>query len=92
MSYLLPKNLLEEEQLILSKVRRGEGVQNFETVRIHKEGRPVQVSLTVSPVRDTSGEIVGVSHVARNITETKQMREKLQTTQKMEALGRWRGA
>jgi two-component system, cell cycle sensor histidine kinase and response regulator CckA len=91
MSHLLPKNLLEEEQLILSKVRRGERVQNFETVRIHKEGRPVQVSLTVSPVRDASGEIVGVSHVARNITETKQLREKLQVTQKMEALGRLAG-
>jgi PAS domain S-box-containing protein len=91
MSYLLPKNLLEEEQLILSKVRLGERVQNFETLRIHKEGRPVQVSLTVSPVRDRSGEIVGASHVARNITETTQLREKLQVTQKMEALGRLAG-
>ncbi len=91
MSALLPKSLLEEEQLILSKIRRGERIQNFETVRIHKEGRPVQVSLTVSPVRNASGEIVGISHVARNITETKQLRDKLQVTQKMEALGRLAG-
>lgn len=93
MSNLLPKDLLEEEQLILSKfrIRRGESVQNLETVRIHKEGRPVQVSLTISPVRNASGEIVGVYHWARNITETKQLRQKLQVTQKMEALGRLAG-
>jgi PAS domain S-box-containing protein len=91
MSNLLPKNLLEEEKIILSKIRRGEHVHNFETVRIHKQGRPIQVSLTISPVRNSSGEIIGVSHVARNITETMQLREKLQITQKMEALGRLAG-
>jgi PAS domain S-box-containing protein len=91
MSHLLPKNLLEEENTILSKVRRGEPVHNLETVRIHKQGRPIQVSLTISPVRNATGEIIGVSHVARNITETKQLREKLEATQKMEALGRLAG-
>jgi PAS domain S-box-containing protein len=91
MSALLPKSLLEEDQLILSKIRRGERVQNFETTRIHKEGRPLQVSLTISPLRNASGEVVGISHVARNISETKQLRDKLQVTQKMEALGRLAG-
>ena len=91
MSALLPKSLLGEEQLILEKIRQGEHIQDFETMRIHKEGRPVQVSLTVSPLRNVSGEIIGISDVARNITETKQLRDKLQVTQKMEALGRLAG-
>lgn len=91
MSQLLPKNLLEEERAILVKVSQGEHVRNFETVRIHKSGKPIQVSLTISPIRDARGEIIGVSHLARDITETKQLRETLQASQKMEALGRLAG-
>jgi PAS domain S-box-containing protein len=88
---LLPKHLLDEERDILSKVRRGERIQNLETLRVRKDGKLIEVSITISPIRGPAGEIVGVSHVARNISETKQLKEKLQISQKMEALGRLAG-
>lgn len=91
MSILLPKNLLQEENDILLKVRRGERIDHFDTVRIHKDGRPVEVSLTVSPIHSSTGDLIGVSHVARDISETRQLKEKLQISQKMEALGRLAG-
>lgn len=91
MASLLPKSLLDEEQGILEKVRRGERVSHFDTVRIRKDGRAVPVSLTISPIHNQAGEIVGVSHVARDISETKRLKDKLQTSQKMEALGRLAG-
>ena len=91
MSSLLPKILLDEEKSILEKVRRGERVHHFDTVRIHKDGRAIQVSLSISPIRDAAGEIIGVSHVARDVSETKRLKDKLQVSQKMEALGRLAG-
>ena len=91
MSSLLPKALLEEERIILDKVRHGERVHHFSTVRIHKDGRAIHVSLTISPIRNSAGEIIGASHVARDISETKQLKDKLMVSQKMEALGRLAG-
>jgi two-component system, cell cycle sensor histidine kinase and response regulator CckA len=91
MMSLLPKSLIGEEKEILQKVGRGECVRHLETVRIHKSGCPVPVSLTVSPIRNDAGEIVGVSHIARDISESTQLKRKLQVTQKMEALGRLAG-
>jgi two-component system cell cycle sensor histidine kinase/response regulator CckA len=91
MSSLLPKSLLAEEKSILEKVRRGERVHHFNTVRIHKDGRAIQVSLTISPIRNAQGEIIGASHVARDISETQRLKDKLQVSQKMEALGRLAG-
>jgi PAS domain S-box-containing protein len=88
---LLPKNLFDEEKGILERVRRGEHVDHFDTIRIHKEGRPIEVSLTISPIRDSTGEIIGVSHIARDVSETKRLKDKLQVSQKMEALGRLAG-
>jgi two-component system cell cycle sensor histidine kinase/response regulator CckA len=91
MMSLLPKSLIEQEKGILEKVSRGECVRDLETVRIHKSGCPVPVSLTISPIRNNAGEVVGVSHIARNISESTQLKRKLQVTQKMEALGRLAG-
>jgi PAS domain S-box-containing protein len=88
---LLPKSLLEEESAIWTKVRRGERVQHFDTVRIHKDGRPLEVSLTISSIHGPAGEIIGISHVGRDISATRQLRERLQVSQKMEALGRLAG-
>src|SRR5947209_5333825 len=62
MSSLLPKSLLEQEKTILLKVRRGERVDHFDTIRIHKDGRPIHVSLTISPIRNSAGDIIGASH------------------------------
>ena len=91
MMSLLPKSFMEQEREILLRVSRGERVHHPETVRIHKSGRPVPVSLTISPMRDSEGNITGVSHIARDLTEATQLKRKLQLTQNMEALGRLAG-
>ena len=58
---LIPADRQQEEDLILSRVRRGEPIEHFETVRVTKDGRLIDISLTVSPVRDGAGAIIGVS-------------------------------
>lgn len=68
---LIPPDRQAEENEILGRIRRGERVDHFETVRLAKDGRPIDISLTISPVRDASGAIVGVSKIARDITERK---------------------
>src|SRR5262245_20019226 len=66
---LIPPDRQAEEDEILARIRRGERIDHFETVRLRKDGRPVDVSLTISPVRDTTGHIIGASKIARDITE-----------------------
>jgi PAS domain S-box-containing protein len=68
---IVPPELREEERSILERLGQGETIGHFETVRVHKDGRRIDVSLTVSPIRDESGRIVGVSKVARDVTEHK---------------------
>jgi PAS domain S-box-containing protein len=68
---IIPPELHGEELQVLEKLRRGERVEHFETVRVTKDGRRLDISLTVSPVRDEHGEIVGASKIARNITGRK---------------------
>src|SRR5579862_7847011 len=70
---LIPTDRQREEDDILARIRKGQRVDHFETVRVTKDGRPVDLSLTVSPVRDASGSIIGVSKTARNITEQKRV-------------------
>jgi PAS domain S-box-containing protein len=70
-SMLFPPDRLDEEDLILARIRRGEKVDHFETVRRRKDGHDIEVSLTISPVHDESGRIIGVSKIARDITERK---------------------
>ncbi len=74
---LIPPERLEEETLILSKIRSGESVEHFETVRRTKSGRLISVSVTASPIKDAQGKVVGASKVARDITEQKEARESL---------------
>jgi PAS domain S-box-containing protein len=69
---LIPPERQGEEDEILARIREGHRVEHFETVRLTKGGRPIDISLTVSPVRDASGAIIGVSKTARDITERKQ--------------------
>jgi PAS domain S-box-containing protein len=66
---IIPPERHDEERMILERLRRGERVEHFETVRVAKDGRLLDISLTVSPVRDASGHIVGASKVARDVTE-----------------------
>ena len=72
---LMPEELRGEEEEILASLRRGERIEHFDTVRVTKDGRRIDVSLAVSPVRDGSGRIVGASKVARDITERKRAEE-----------------
>jgi PAS domain S-box-containing protein len=88
---LLPPGREHEEDDILQRIRRGEAVEHFETVRARKNGDLVHVSLTISPIRDTQGRITGASKIARNITEQKRMERQLQQSQKMEAIGQLTG-
>ncbi|WP_246173447.1 PAS domain-containing hybrid sensor histidine kinase/response regulator [Limnoglobus roseus] len=70
---LLPPERRHEEDVILSKIRRGERIEQFETVRVRKGGERVHVSVSISPIRDGHGEIVGASKTARDITESKRI-------------------
>lgn len=66
---LIPQEHSHEEDMILSRLRRGERIDHYETVRQTKEGRRIEVSLSVSPIRDENGVIVGASKIARDVTE-----------------------
>jgi PAS domain S-box-containing protein len=71
-SLLCPPHRVDEIPSILERLKRGEHIQHFETLRQHKDGRLLHVSLTISPIRDESGQIIGASKIARDITERKQ--------------------
>jgi PAS domain S-box-containing protein len=68
---LIPPDQHREEEMILERVRRGERIEHYETVRKRKDGSSIVVSLTVSPVKNVEGRIVGASKIARDITERK---------------------
>ena len=74
---IIPKERLEEEADILARLRRGERIDHFETVRQRKDGTPIHVSLTVSPIKDSNGNVVGASKIARDITGHKRAQEAL---------------
>ena len=69
---IIPPELQQEERQIIARLRRGERVDHFETVRLKKNGSRVPVSLSISPVRNSRGEVIGASKVARDITQSKQ--------------------
>jgi PAS domain S-box-containing protein len=71
-SILIPSYRPNELPGILEKITRGEGVDDFETVRLRKDGMPVEVSVTISPIRDGTGQVIGASAVARDITRRKE--------------------
>lgn len=68
---LFPADRLDEEEKIISRIKAGERVEHFDTVRLRKDGTPIPISLTISPVKDQDGRIVGASKIARDITERK---------------------
>ena len=77
MLMLFPAELVNEEREILARIEKGDGVEHFESVRIRKDGRAVQVALTISPIRDSEGRIIGASKIARDISAQKQAEEQL---------------
>jgi PAS domain S-box-containing protein len=79
---LIPPERQGEEEEILSCLKRGERFEHFETVRITKEGRQLHVSLTISPIKDANGRVVGASKIARDITDRKLSEEALREARK----------
>lgn len=78
---LVPPDRPNEIPTILERLRRGEAIEHYETVRVAKDGRRLNISLTISPIRDSSGNIVGASTIARDITEGKRAEEALKESE-----------
>jgi PAS domain S-box-containing protein len=79
---LIPPERLDEEPKILSKLRRGERIDHFETVRRRKDGTLLDISVTVSPIRDRNGRVIGASKVARDITDKKRSEKALEAAKR----------
>jgi PAS domain S-box-containing protein len=75
---IIPPEFQHEEAEILAKIRRGERIERYQAIRIHKEGHRLNISLTISPVRDMSGKIVGAAKIAHDITENKRAQKALE--------------
>jgi PAS domain S-box-containing protein len=78
---LLPPDRPNEEREILARLQRGERLDHFETVRLRNDGRPIHVSLTISPIRDAEGHIIGASKIARDVTAQKESEMALRAAQ-----------
>jgi len=90
-SMLTPSDRPDEIPEILKKIARGESIEHYESTRVTKDGRHLDVSISVSPLRNAIGEIVGASAIARDITAQKHSEAQLRQSQKMEAIGRLAG-
>jgi two-component system, cell cycle sensor histidine kinase and response regulator CckA len=88
---LIPLERQAEEEEILSRIKRGDRYDHFDTIRVTKDGRQLHVSLTISPIKDANGYVVGASKIARDITERKLAEKALAEAQKMEAIGQLAG-
>ncbi len=80
-SILIPPDHINEEPTILERIRRGERVDHYQTVRRRKNGSHVEISLTVSPLKDSSGKVIGASKIARDITEERRAHDRLRQSE-----------
>jgi PAS domain S-box-containing protein len=85
---IIPPELHHDEERILATIGRGERIEHFETLRLTKSGERIDVSLTISPVRDETGRIEGAAKIARDITQQKRTEHALRTTERLAAVGR----
>lgn len=85
---IIPEELHSEEQEILSKLRAGQRIDHYETVRLRKNGERVDVSITISPMKDATGTVIGASKVLRDISERKRMEQLLLQAEKIAATGK----
>jgi len=86
-SLIIPINRLKEEDFIISQISQGRKVDHFETIRVTKSGQEIPISLTISPMMDENGEIIGASKIARDISKQKEFEDELQRyTRKVETL------
>lgn len=75
---VIPPELHDEERTIIERVRSGERIEHFDTIRLGKNGRRIPISLTISPIRDVRGEIIGASKIARDITDRQRAQREIQ--------------
>jgi PAS domain S-box-containing protein len=85
---LIPKELYSEEDEILRKLRAGQRLEHYETIRVTKAGLRIEVSLTISPIKDSAGRVIGCSKIAQDITGRKQLERSLVQSEKLAAAGR----
>ena len=85
---IIPPELQDDEPRILAKIRAGERIEHFETVRVRKDGERLNISLTVSPIRDDSGKIIGAAKIARDVTQQKKLEAAIQTSERLASVGR----
>jgi PAS domain S-box-containing protein len=85
---LIPEELRHEEDMILTKLKSGERIDHYETIRIRKSGERFEISVTISPIRDSKGHIIGASKTARDISERKKIEQVLIQSEKLAATGR----
>lgn len=85
---LIIPELHDEEMRILDRLSHGERIRNYDTQRLRKNGKRVDLSLTISPVKDAEGKVIGASTIAHDISERKQMQEALRTSERYAAMGR----
>ena len=78
---IIPAERQDEEQTIIGRLLRGERIEHYETVRVAKSGRQIDVSLTISPIRDDRGVIIGASKIARDITERRRVEQALRRSE-----------
>jgi len=90
-SLLTSQDRPDEIPQILARIARGERIEHYESVRVTKDGRHLNVSISISPIRDPDGKIVGASAIARDITAQRRAEDHLRQAQKMEAVGRLAG-
>ena len=85
---LIPPELYAEEEMILRRLRAGERIDHYETERLRKDGQRLQVSVTISPVRDSKGKIIGASKISHDISNRKRAEQALLTSEKLATAGR----
>ncbi len=85
---IIPPELQEDERRILATIARGERIEHFETTRMKKSGELIDVSLTISPIKDEQGRVMGAAKIARDITQKKRTERALQMTEKLASVGR----
>jgi PAS domain S-box-containing protein len=88
---IIPAHLQGEEDVVMSRIKAGEKVDHYETIRQHKNGTPIAISLTVSPIRDENGVVIGASKIARDVTDRTRLeaaaREHARNTEKLSDVG-----
>jgi PAS domain S-box-containing protein len=85
---IIPPELHDDERTILETIQRGDRIEHFETVRLTKNGEAIDVSLTLFPVRDDAGRVIGAAKIARDITQEKKTEQALRTTERLASVGR----